>query len=74
MKVKVAQSWLTLQPGGLILQWSSPSPEDLPNPGIEPRSPTLQANSLLAELQGKPSYTAKGNWSMSHGHRVGGNV
>ena len=25
------------------------SPEDLPNPGIEPRSPTLQANSLPAE-------------------------
>ena len=26
-----------------------PSPEDLPNPGIEPRSPTLQADSLPAE-------------------------
>ena len=26
-----------------------PSPGDLPNPGIEPRSPTLQANSLPAE-------------------------
>ena len=24
-----------------------PSPEDLPDPGIEPRSPALQANSLL---------------------------
>ena len=29
-----------------------PSPEDLPNPGIEPRSPVLQAGSLLSELQG----------------------
>ena len=29
-----------------------PSPGDLPNPGIEPRSPTLQADSLLTELQG----------------------
>ena len=28
--------------------------EDLPNPGIEPRSPTLQADSLPSEPQGKP--------------------
>ena len=26
-----------------------PSPEDLCNPGIEPRSPALQADSLLSE-------------------------
>ena len=31
------------------------SPRDLPNPGIEPRSPALQAESLPAELSGKPS-------------------
>ena len=30
-----------------------PSPGDLPNPGIEPRSPALQADSLPSELQGK---------------------
>ena len=38
--------------------WSGqpfPSPGDLPNPGIEPRSPTLPAYSLPAEIQGKPS-------------------
>ena len=29
-----------------------PSPGDLPNPGIEPRSPTLQADALTSELQG----------------------
>ena len=29
------------------------SPGDLPNPGIEPGSPALQADSLLTELQGK---------------------
>ena len=29
-----------------------PSPEDLPNPGNKPRSPVLQAGSLLSELQG----------------------
>ena len=28
-----------------------PSPEDLPNLGIEPRAPTLQADSLPAEPQ-----------------------
>ena len=30
------------------------SPRDLPNTGIEPRSPTLQVGSLPAEPQGKP--------------------
>ena len=38
--------------------WSGfpfPSPGDLPNPGIEPRSPVLQSHSLLTELQGKPT-------------------
>ena len=28
-------------------------PGDLPNPGIEPRSPTLPADSLVAEKPGK---------------------
>ena len=36
----------------LLLPFSSPG--DLPNPGIEPRFPTLQADSLPAEPQGKP--------------------
>ena len=31
-----------------------PPPGDLPDPGIEPGSPALQANSLPAELPGKP--------------------
>ena len=37
--------------------WSGlpcPPPRDLPNPGIEPRSPSLQEDSLPAEPQGKP--------------------
>ena len=37
--------------------WSGlpfPSPGDLLKPGIEPKSPTLQVDSLLAEPQGKP--------------------
>ena len=37
--------------------WSGlpfPSPGDLPNPGIEPGSPAVQADSLPPELPGKP--------------------
>ena len=37
--------------------WSEllfPSPGGLPDPGIEPRSPGLQADSFPTELQGKP--------------------
>jgi len=34
-----------------------PSPADLPHPGIEPGSPALQVDSLLAELPGKPRTT-----------------
>ena len=44
--------------------WSGlpfPSPEDLPNPGIKPKSPTLQADSLPPEPQGKPTYMPSGN-------------
>ena len=37
-----------------------PSPGDLPDPGIEPRSPTLQADSLPTEPQGKPKNTGVG--------------
>ena len=36
-----------------ILEWVFPSPGALPNPGIEPRSPTLQTDSLPAEPPGK---------------------
>ena len=33
-----------------ILEWVTiPSPRDLPNPGIEPRSPALQVDSLPAK-------------------------
>ena len=69
-KVLVTQSSLTLcEPldcgpsdssvHGLSRQenWSGlsfPSPRDLPNPGTEPGSPALQADSLSSEPQGKP--------------------
>ena len=53
-----------LQPARLICPWGfsrqeywsglpCPPPEDLPNPEIEPRSPTLQADSLPSETPGK---------------------
>ena len=54
----------SLRPHGLYSPWNSPgqntgvdslslSPGDLPNTGIEPRSPTLQADSLPDEPQAK---------------------
>ena len=64
MKVKVAQSCLTLLPHGLYSPWNSPgqntgvdslSPADLPDPGIKPASPALQAGSLPTELSRNPS-------------------
>ena len=61
VKVKVTQSYLTLatpwttQSMGYSRPWYwsgqlFPSPGDLPDPGIEPGSPALQADSLPAEL------------------------
>ena len=38
---------------------SFPSPGALPDPGIRPRSPALQADSLPAEPPGKPKYHSK---------------
>ena len=54
----------SLQPHGLYRPWNSPGQNtvvgscallqgNLPKPGIKPRSPILQADSLLAEPQGK---------------------
>ena len=64
----------SLGPHGLYSPWNSaghntgvgksfPSPGDLPNPGIEPRSSTLQADSSSAEPQGKPKNTEVGSLS-----------
>ena len=62
----------SLQPHGH--PWNSPGQnnavdslsllQDLPNPGIEHRSPTLQADSLPAELPGKPKKTGVGRLSL----------
>ena len=40
---------------------------NLPNSGIEPRPPTLQADSLPAQPQGKPKNTGVGSLSLLHG-------
>ena len=67
----------SLQPHGLS-PWNSPaqntgvgslipSPGDLLNPGIEPRSPTLQVDSLPAEPQGKPKNNGVGSQSLLQG-------
>ena len=50
--------------------WSGkffPSSGNLPNPGTEPKSSTLQAGSLPAELQGKPQNTEVGSLSLLQG-------
>ena len=51
-----------------ILEWVAMPPSgDLPNPGIKPRSPILQADSLPAEPQGKPKNTGVGSLSLLQG-------
>ena len=75
VKVKLTQSCPTLcDPMGYIVHgslqaeyWSRqpfPSPGDLPNPRIEPRSPAWQADSLPAEPQRKPKNTGVGSLSL----------
>ena len=44
-----------------------PPPGDLPNPGIKPRSPALQADSLSSEPPGKPKNAGVGNLSLLQG-------
>ena len=51
--------------------WSGlpcPSPGDLPTPGIKPRSPPLQADSLPAEPQGKS--VGKNHWEIGWGLEI----
>ena len=60
VKVKEAQSCPTLFDPMDCSPWNSPgqntfpSPGDLPNPQMVPRSPALQVDSLPAKPQGKP--------------------
>ena len=61
-----------------------PSSRALPNPGLRPRSPALQADSLPSEPPGKPENTGVGilsllqeifltqesNWSLLHCRQI----
>ena len=69
MKVKVDQSCPTLC-DPMDFKWNPPGQHtgvgslsllqgNLPNPGIEPRSPTLWADSLPAEPPEKPTFLAR---------------
>ena len=63
---------------------SMPSSRAFPNPGLKPRSPALQADSLPSEPPGKPKNTSVGilsllqgifltqesNWSLLHCRRI----
>ena len=80
-KKSVAQScstlcdpWTVTHQASLSMEFSSQeyrsglpfsSPGDLPDPGIEPMSPALQADSLLSETTGKPKF-CKQTLSVSH--------
>ena len=90
LEVKVAQlcPWLFATPWAIQSVefsrpeywsgWPFPSPGNLPNPGIELRSPMLQEDSLPAEPLGKPKNTGVGsllqkifptqasNWGLLH--------
>ena len=54
-------SWATREAQEYWSGWPIPSPADLPDPGIEPGSPALQADSLSTELWGKPKDPAQPN-------------
>ena len=51
-----------------------PSPGDLPDPGIEPWSPALEADALTSEPPGKPkvTLTAVKNFKMHSGSNKAG--
>ena len=71
-------------PGSSVRGLPCPAPGDLPNPGIEPRFPTLQADSLPFEPPGKPKNTGvdslsphqgnfltqESNWGLLHSRRI----
>ena len=65
----------SLQPHKLYGPWNSPGQNtgvgslsllqgNLPNPGIKPKFPALQADALPAESQGKPKNTGEGSLSL----------
>ena len=54
---------------GKILEWvAMPSSKGFSNPGIKPRSPTLQVDSLPSEPTGKPKNTGVGSLPLLKGN------
>ena len=95
LKVKVTQSCLTLYhamvytvhgilQARILQRVAVPFSGDLPNPGIKPRSPALQEDSLPAEPHGKSKHTGvsslsllqrivltqESNWGLLHCRRL----
>ena len=77
MCVLVAQSHQTLRSHGPSMEFSRQEywselpclpPGDLSNPGIEPRSATLQVDSLLSEPPGKAKNAGVGSLSLFLGN------
>ena len=73
----LAIQWTVIHQGPLYMRFSRqeywcglpfPSPGDLPHPGIEPRSPSLQTDALPSEPQGK-SYMLHGEVKKKRGRR-----
>ena len=58
-------SWATREAQEYWSRLPIPSPGDLPDPGIEPGSPALQAYSLPTELSGKPRRW-RASWNFSY--------
>ena len=51
----------------MLYGWPCPPLGDLPNPGVKPRSPTLQADSLLSEPPQKPKNSGVSSLSLFQG-------
>ena len=70
-----ANLWVKAKHEGALtlpcIVWKHPrfphTPGELPNPGIEPRSPALQVDSLPAEPPGKPKNTGMGSLALLQG-------
>ena len=51
--------WVTKEAQECWSRYPVPSPADLPDPQLKPGFPALQADSLLAELPGKPFFMGR---------------
>ena len=75
-RVRLCDPWTVAHQASLSMGFSRPEywsglpclpPGDLPNPGIETRSPALRVDSLLSVPPGKPKNTGVGSLSLLQG-------